>query len=212
VAAVQRFQILPVEQRFFDLFEQHARTLRQAAEKLLSLVEDFTDVEGKVAQLTETEHEADFITHEIIDLARRSFTTPFETEDITGLAGRLDDAVDAIEATAGELVLWKVERPTAHAIELCKIIAKAAIEIDTAIPVLRDKRSFGKIREHVVEVNRYENDADRVARQALRELIEKRDDWFEVTRWRAIYDDLEDCADRLEDIADQLEGITVKHG
>ncbi len=70
-----RFQILPVEQRFFDLFEQHARTLRQAADRLRALVESYTDVEGKVAQLTETEHEADFITHEIIDLARRSFTT-----------------------------------------------------------------------------------------------------------------------------------------
>ncbi len=209
---MQRFQILPVEQRFFELFEQHARTLRQAAERLLSLMEDFTDVEGKVAQLTETEHEADFVTHEIIDLARRSFTTPFETEDITGLAARVDDAVDAIEATAGELVMWKIEQPTPQAIELCRIISKAAAEIDLAIPFLRDKKSFAKIRDHVVEVNRYENDADRVARQALRELINDRDDWFEVTRWKEIYDNLEDCADRLEDIADQLEGITVKHG
>ncbi len=209
---MQRFQILPVEQRFFDLFEKHARTLRQAAERLLDLVQDFTDVEGKVAQLAEIEHEADFVTHEIFDLARRSFTTPFETEDITGLAARVDDAVDAIEATAGDLVLWRIERPTPQAIDLCRIIAKGAVEIDTAIPVLRDKRAFGKIREHVVEVNRYENDADRVARQALRDLVQHRDDWFEVTRWKEIYDDLENCADRLEDIADQLEGITVKNG
>lgn len=209
---MQRFQILPVEQRFFDLFEKHARTLRQAAERLLALVEDFTDVEGKVAQLAEIEHEADFVTHEIIDLARRSFTTPFETEDITALAARVDDAVDAIEATGGDLVLWKVERPTPQTIDLCRIITRAAVEIDTAIPILRDKRSYGKIREHIVEVNRYENDADRVARQALRDLIAHRDDWFEVTRWKEIYDNLEDCADRMEDIADQLEGITVKHG
>ncbi|MDE3111952.1 MAG: DUF47 domain-containing protein [Chloroflexota bacterium] len=212
MADVQRFQILPVEQRFFDLFEKHARTLRQAAERLLALVEDFTDVEGKVAQLAEIEHEADFVTHEIIDLARRSFTTPFETEDITALAARVDDAVDAIEATGGDLVLWKVERPTPQTIDLCRIITRAAVEIDTAIPILRDKRSYGKIREHIVEVNRYENDADRVARQALRDLIAHRDDWFEVTRWKEIYDNLEDCADRMEDIADQLEGITVKHG
>src|SRR5574341_1384046 len=118
-----RFQILPVEQRFFDLFEQHARTLRQAADRLRALVEDFTDVDGKVAQLTETEHEADFVTHEIIDLARRSFTTPFDTEDIAALAGRTDDAVDAIQAAADQLVLWRIERPTQPAVELCRIIA-----------------------------------------------------------------------------------------
>ncbi len=207
-----RFQILPVEQRFFDLFEQHARTLRQAADRLLALVEDFTDVEGKVAQLTETEHEADFVTHAIIDLARRSFTTPFDTEDITSLAGRMDDAVDAIQEAADELVLWTIERPTSQAIDICRIIAKGAEEIDTAVPALRDRRAFARIREHIVEVNRLENDADRVARQSLRDLLAHRDDWFEVTRWKEIYEHLEAVTDRMEDVADVLEGITVKHG
>ncbi|MBI2983266.1 MAG: DUF47 domain-containing protein [Chloroflexi bacterium] len=207
-----RFQILPVEQRFFDLFEQHARTVRQAADRLRALVESFTDVEGKVAQLTETEHEADFITHEIIDLARRSFTTPFDTEDITALAGCTDDAVDAIQEAADELVLWKIEHPTQTAVEICRIIASAALEIEAAVPSLRDPRQFARIREHVVEVNRYENDADRIARQALRDLLQQRDDWFEVTRWKEIYEKLEAVTDRLEDVADVLEGITVKPG
>lgn len=207
-----RFQILPVEDRFFDLFEQHAHTVRQAADRLSDLVENFTDVEGKVAQLTETEHQADFITHEIIDLARRSFTTPFDTEDIAALAGRTDDAVDAIQEAADELVLWRVEQPTPTAIEICKIIASAAKEIEAAVPSLRDRHQFAKIREHIVEVNRHENDADRIARQALRELLTDRDDWFELTRWKEIYEHLEAVTDRLEDVADVLEGITVKHG
>ena len=207
-----RFQILPTEQRFFDLFEQHARSLRQAAARLLALAEDFTDVEGKVAQLTETEHEADFITHELIDLARRSFTTPFDTEDITAMAGRMDDAVDAIQETADEFILWKIERPTSAALELCRIIDKAAAEIEAAVPDLRDRRGFARIRDHIIEVNRYENDADRVGRQALRDLLAQRDDWFEVTRWKEIYEHLEAVTDRMEDVADVLEGIMVKHG
>jgi len=207
-----RFQILPTEQRFFDLFEQHARSLRQAAARLLALAEDFTDVEGKVAQLTETEHEADFITHELIDLARRSFTTPFDTEDITAMAGRMDDAVDAIQETADEFILWKIERPTSAALELCRIIDKAAAEIEAAVPDLRDRRGFARIRDHIIEVNRYENDADRVGRQALRDLLAQRDDWFEVTRWKEIYEHLEGVTDRMEDVADTLEGIMVKHG
>ena len=207
-----RFQILPVEQRFFDLFDQHARTLRQAADLLLALLEDYTDAEGKVAQLTEVEHEADFITHEIIDLARRSFTTPFDTEDITALAGRVDDAIDAIQEAADELLLWTIARPTPRAIELARIIAGGAAELDAAIPNLRDRRRFGRIRTHIIEVNRYENEADRVTRQALGDLLARRDDWFEVTRWKEIYEKLEAVTDRLEDVADVLEGITVKHG
>lgn len=207
-----RFQILPVEQRFFDLFDQHARTLRQAADLLLALLEDYTDAEGKVAQLTEVEHEADFITHEIIDLARRSFTTPFDTEDITALAGRVDDAIDAIQEAADELLLWTIARPTPRAIELARIIAGGAAELDAAIPNLRDRRRFGRIRTHIIEVNRYENEADRVTRQALGDLLARRDDWFELTRWKEVYEHLEAVTDRLEDVADVLEGVTVKHG
>src|SRR5438067_2103016 len=98
-----RFQILPTEQRFFDLFEQHANTLVLAAQRLRSLVEDYTDVEGKFAQLTEAEHQGDFITHEIIDLARRSFTTPFDTEDITRIASAVDDSINGCHATANAI-------------------------------------------------------------------------------------------------------------
>jgi uncharacterized protein len=209
---VPRFQILPVEQRFFDLFEKHARTLRQAADLLRALLEDYTDAEGKVGQLTEVEHEADFITHDIIDLARRSFTTPFDTEDIAAMAGKVDDAVDAIQEAADELLLWKIERPTPQAIDLARIIAAGAAELEAAIPHLRDRRRFGQIRERIIEVNRYENEADRVARQALRDLLARHDDWFELTRWKEIYEHLEAVTDRLEDVADVLEGVTVKHG
>jgi hypothetical protein len=124
----------------------------------------------------------------------------------------MDDVVDAIQETADELILWKIEQPTAQAVELCRIIAKAAVELEAAIPALRDRRAFGRIRDHIVEVNRYENDADRVGRQALRDLLAHRDDWFEVTRWKEIYEHLEAVTDRMEDVADVLEGLTVKHG
>lgn len=207
-----RFQILPTETRFFDLFEQHARTLQLAAQRFRELVEDYTDVEGKVAQLTEVEHQGDFITHEIIDLARRSFTTPFDTEDITAIAGRIDDAIDGIQAAADELLLWKVERPTPEALALCRIIEQGAGEIAAAVPNLRDKRRFDAVRTHIVEVNRLENDADRVARAALSVVLANHGDLLELIRWKEIYEQLEAVTDRLEDVADVLEGVTVKHG
>lgn len=207
-----RFQILPTETRFFDLFEQHAQTLHHAATQLRELVEDFTDVDGKFDQLTETEHRGDFITHEVIDLARRSFTMPFDTEDITAIAGRIDDGIDGIEAAADALILWKIESPTPEAKQLCHIIERAAAEIARAVPHLRDKRRFDQIRTHNVEVNRLENEADRVARQALSRLLAHHEDMFDLIRWKEIYEQLEAVTDRLEDVADALEGVTVKHG
>lgn len=207
-----RFQILPTETRFFDLFDQHAQTLHRAATQLRELVEDFSDVDGKFGQLTETEHRGDFITHEIIDLARRSFTMPFDTEDITAIAGRIDDGIDGIEAAADALILWKVQIPTPEAKQLCAIIERAAAELAAAVPHLRDKRRFDQIRTHNVEVNRLENEADRVARQALSRLLASHEDMFDLIRWKEIYEQLEAVTDRLEDVADALEGVTVKHG
>lgn len=207
-----RFQILPTEERFFDLFEQHANTLVLAAQRLRALVEDYTDVEGKFAQLTEAEHQGDFITHEIIDLARRSFTTPFDTEDMTRIASAVDDAIDRIEAAGDALILWHVERPNPEALKLCQLIEESATQIAAAMPNLRDKRRFAQVREHIVEVNRLENDADRVLRAALSKLLGEHKDIFDLIRWKEIYEQLEDATDRCEDIADALEGVTVKHG
>ena len=207
-----RFQILPTEERFFDLFEQHASTLVLAAQRLRGLVEDYSDIEGKFAQLTEAEHQGDFVTHEIIDLARRSFTTPFDTQDITRIASAVDDTIDRIEAAGDALLLWRVEKPKPDAAKLCRVIEDQAKEIAAAMPNLRDRRRFAKVREHIVEVNRLENDADRLLRAALSQLLADHRDLFDLMRWKEIYEQLEDATDRCEDIADALEGITVKHG
>jgi predicted phosphate transport protein (TIGR00153 family) len=207
-----KFQILPAETRFYDLFEQHAQTLQRAARQLRELVEDFHDVDGKFAQLTETEHQGDFITHEVIDLARRSFLAPFDTEDVTAIAGRIDDGIDGIQQAADTMILWKVVQPRPEAAVLCRIIEQGADEIAAAVPNLRDKRRFDQVRAHIVEVNRLENEADRIARGALSAVLAKHDDVYDLLRWKEIYDQLEAVTDRLEDVADVLEGITVKHG
>lgn len=207
-----RFQILPTETRFFDLFEQHARILSSAGTQLRELVEDYRDPEGKFAQLTETEHQGDFVTHEVIDLARRSFTTPFDADDLTAIAGCFDDGIDGIHEAADALLLWKIEQPTPNALELCRIIEKGTAELAAAVPHLRDKRRFDRIRAHLVEVNRLENEADRVTRTALSALLANHRDIYELIRWKEIYERLEAVTDRLEDVADVLEGVTVKHG
>ncbi len=207
---VPRFQILPTETRFFDLFDQHAQTLHRAATQLRELVEDFTDVDGKFDQLTETEHRGDFITHEVIDLARRSFTMPFDTEDITAIAGRLDDGIDGIQAAADALILWKIEQPTPEAKQLCAIIERATAELAAAVPHLRDKRRFDQIRKHNVEVNRLENEADRLLRDELAALFEGGTDAIEVIKWKELYETMESVTDRCEDVVNVIEGIVLK--
>ena len=80
------------------------------------------------------------------------------------------------------------------------------------MPKLRDKRLLGQIREHAIELNRLEREADETYRRALETLIAtSRNDWFEFTRWKDIYEKLEDVTDSCEDIADVLQVVVLKN-
>src|SRR6059058_5479017 len=83
-----RFQILPTEVKFFEWFNKSAQNVLQGAQLLHQLLTDYTNVESRVAQITEIEHQGDFIVHETMDLLSRTFITPLEGDEIRALASR----------------------------------------------------------------------------------------------------------------------------
>lgn len=207
-----RFQILPAETKFYDWFEKGSANLLEAARLLKDLVDHYERPSSKLVALAETEHQGDFITREIRDLLRTTMITPLDHEDTQSLANSLDDAVDIIEQAAIQMVIYQVEDPTDEAHELCALIFHAAEAINAAMPLLRDKKSFPQIQKHVVEVNRMEREADAIYRRALEKLVTtSRNDWFEFTRWKDIYEKLEDATDYCEDVADVLQAVVLKN-
>jgi uncharacterized protein Yka (UPF0111/DUF47 family) len=207
-----RFSILPVEESFYDWFEKGASNLVESARLLDKLLRNFTDVQTQVARITELEHHGDFIVHEIYDALHRTFVPPLERETIRELAGRIDDVVDNIEAAADLLLLYEIEQPSRSAIRVGEIILAAAEQINIAMPILRHQREIADIRPHTIEVNRLENEADGMTRSAIADLLKRKDDLFNLMRWKEIYDALEDTADRCEDVADALNGIVLEMG
>ncbi|GAF86090.1 unnamed protein product, partial [marine sediment metagenome] len=91
-----KFPFLPREQKFFDLFEQSAQNMVKTAQSLKQLVDNWQDVEERVGEITELEHQGDTITHQIMAQLHRTFVTPFDREDIALLAHVLDDVTDFI--------------------------------------------------------------------------------------------------------------------
>jgi predicted phosphate transport protein (TIGR00153 family) len=207
------FQILPAETKFYDWFEKGSANLLEAARLLKDFVDHYDRPESKVVHITEAERKGDFVLHEIHDLLLKTLITPLDSEEIQALTHAIDDVVDIIEQTAMQMVLYKVERPTGEAQGLCELIVRCAEEVNTAIPLLRDKKGLEKIHPHVVEINRLEREADSLHRRALEHLIAtSRDDWFEFIRWKDIYEKMEDATDLCEDIADVLQTVVLKHG
>ncbi|MCJ7769408.1 MAG: DUF47 domain-containing protein [Dehalococcoidales bacterium] len=202
---------LPREEKFFDLFEKAAHNIVKAALGLKEMLDNWENVDMKVAEITELEHEGDSITHQIAALLNRTFVTPFDREDIAMLSHTMDDIIDFIHATADAIYIYKIDAPTQRSKELAEVIVKAAMEVERAVPLLRRRSELKKIPEYCVELNRLENTADKIFRSALGELFDDTKDTVYIIKWREIYEHMESATDRCEDVANVLEGVALKH-
>jgi predicted phosphate transport protein (TIGR00153 family) len=200
----------PKEREFFDLFEEAARNAVKAAELLERLLEQWPDDGSALrAQILDCEHDGDRITHAIIQRLNHSFVTPFEREDIIALASGLDDVVDWIEEVADFLSIYRIEAPMGQAQEMATVLHAAVAEIGAAIPRLR---SLKDVHQHTVEVNRLENEGDRILRAALAALFDHDGiDPMVVIRWKDIFERLEHAIDSTETAMNTLEGVVIKN-
>ena len=206
-----KFLFIHREEKFFGLFEESARNMVKAAQRLKEMVDNWGNIEGRVNEITELEHQGDITTHQIMAQVHRTFVTPFDREDIALLAHVLDDVTDFIQAAADAMLVYKVDSPSQRAKELADIIVQATVEVGKAVPKLRHRAELKQILPRCVEINRLENAADRVFRSALGELFNNTTDIAYIIKWREIYEHMESATDRCEDVADVLEGVALKH-
>jgi uncharacterized protein len=198
----------PKDREFFDLFEESAGNMVRAADLLDRMLGTFPDNAGLARDILICEQEGDRITHDVIHRINATFVTPIDREDILLLASALDDVVDFTEEVADYLGLYKIEAPMEQAQRMAHILVQATRQIAEAMPRMRD---FGDISHFTVEVNRLENDGDRVVREAIASLFDAGIDPMIVIRWKDIFERLEDAIDACERVANVLEGIVIKN-
>ncbi len=201
------------EDRFFGLLRSSANNLTEVSALLVDLLDDYQNVQEKVAEIKRLEEVGDHIIHEIMRNLHRTFVTPLDREDIALLGERLDDVVDSIEETARLMVEYRIPEPTEEARALARIIVKAAETLQVALAKLHFRGSKLKsILPDAVEINRLENEADQIASQAVAKLFNDGLPPIEVMKWRDIYQQLEIATDQCEDAANVLEGVVLKNG
>ena len=203
------FRLLPREEKFYQDFQALADELRNGARLLEEMLAPERPAWDKADEIKEVEHKCDFLTHEIIQRLNRTFVTPIDREDIHELARSLDDVMDAIDASATLVRLYRLESVRFGARELAGIITTSTNQIRPALYALEKNQN---IVTFAVEINRLENEADRVHQHAVSRLFEEERDPLTVIKWKETLDFLEDATDRCEDVANVLEGVVVKHG
>ena len=200
--------LAPRDRQFFNLFEEAGRNILRAAELLDQMLRNFPEGPDLSRDILICEQEGDRITHDIIRRLNKTFVTPIDREDVYALASALDDIVDFIEEVADYLGLYKIEAPMEQSQRLASILLEASRAIAECMPRLR---GFQDISHYTIEVNRLENDGDRVTREAIAALFEGGIDPMVVIRWKDIYERLEEAIDSTEHVANILEGIVLKN-
>src|SRR4051794_24744467 len=199
---------VPKDREFFDLFEEAATNAVRAADLLDQMLRNYPEQAALSRDILICEQEGDRITHDVIQRLNNTFVTPIDREDILQLAGALDDIVDLTEEVSDYLGLYKIEAPMEQAQRMAHILLQATRQIAEAMPRMRD---FRDINHYTVEINRLENDGDRVVREAVASLFEGGIDPMVVIRWKDIFERIEDAVDACERVANVLEGIVIKN-
>jgi uncharacterized protein Yka (UPF0111/DUF47 family) len=202
-----RFRLIPRDEKFFDLFVALAITVRDAALAYQELVTDFTDLTAKADRLRDIEHAGDDLTHETMRRLNTVFITPFDHDDIYRLTSRLDDVIDHIEAAGDQVVLYKIERPLPEMKAQADVLVQAA---DVTLEAMQTLPKYDRLESFWHEINRLENDGDRIYRRAVADLFGGDHRAMDVMKWKAIIDEAEIALDTMEDVANLLEAIALK--
>ncbi len=203
-----RLRLIPREESFYDLFVEDVANVLGAARLFEAMLRTYDAPEQRAQEIREAEHRGDELSHEIGKRLESTFVTPFDREDIPALISGLDDVIDFIEEAADTFILYRIEAPTAVAVQQASIIVKQCEQLHEALSNLR---GFKGLEPYWIEVHRLENEGDQLSRQAIASLFSNGGHPIEVIKWKDIYAHMEAAIDKCEDVANIIERITIKH-
>jgi len=203
---------VPKEKAFFPLFEQGAENLVKISELLQKLILATDEEQRKelAKGIKDLEVVGDKITYNVYETLNSTFITPFDREEIHGLASAIDDYADQINKTSQRIDLYKLKTFTPEFIQMADILNEAANHVNVAVKELKDMNNVSKINKACVEISLCENKADDLYHKAISDFFENETDAKELIKKKEVLEALEKAADKADDISKVLKTIQVK--
>ena len=201
-----RFQLMPPDEGFYDLFNQAADNVAESARLFRDLLSDVGAV-GLKEQLIACERRGDDLLEAIRGRLRQAIVPPLDAEDIQALADHVDDVVDEIEATGEMLALHHITEPLPEMLELADLLVKSA---DATVALLAKVAKPRTLAPELEAIDRLESEADRVYRRSVARLFSGELAAFEVIKLKDVVKGIEASINKIEKLSDVIATIAVK--
>jgi uncharacterized protein len=204
---------IPRDASFFDEFDRLCDIVVRGTEALVAMLREGENLTEHSQRAKALEHEADEMVHVTLTHLHRTFITPLDRDQIHRLVSRIDDILDHAEGAASRLALYQPRQIWPQAVTLAETLVESARLVRELVAGLRElkRKRTERLLELTVEINKKENEADVVRRNAVAHLLNHEKDPFEFIKWKEILDFIEEATDRCENVADIVEGIVLEH-
>jgi uncharacterized protein len=209
-------QLLPHDDKFFDLLVDHAKLALEASKTLPDCLEGGSKPQGArdaAQNIRDLERKGDEALRKIYRRLHKTFITPIDPEDIHQLATLIDEVIDHIDAAAFRFEAFGVNGSYNDVASVASMVNGCVEAMVDAVQVLQRTgvKDAAELTRRCEEINRRELDTENRVREIVRNLFEAERDPIQLIKKKEIFELLETTADCCEDVADVLEGIAVKN-
>ncbi|HEV3219028.1 MAG TPA: DUF47 family protein [Candidatus Acidoferrales bacterium] len=201
-------RIMPHSDDFFQMFIVLAENIHKGSAVLVEMFQNDDGAAKYAERIKEIEHAGDDLIHSLMTRLNRTFITPFDREDIQMLSSRIDDVLDLTEAAASSMITYRIDHVRPGVADLAAVLHQATGQVAAAV------RTLGKqdhILNHCIEINRLENESDRISRDLIGKLFVEEKDPVQIIKWKEIIEAIETAVDKCEDVANVIETVTLKN-
>lgn len=152
---------------FHGLLNDQCDLVVRAMDEFVAFME--TGDAAKAKKVRQLEHEGDKLKARNIDVLNRSFSTPFDREDIYRAITTIDEGLNYAKTTVREMEVLGIE-PDTHMLEIARLLHQGAKALQTGFARLKANPLAAE--RDAAAVRKTERQTEKVYRKAIAELFD----------------------------------------
>jgi len=159
--------VFPRTPDFYSMLNDQCDVVVEAMEMLAAYMQ--TGEQKRADDVRRLEHEGDILKIRNIDTLNRSFSTPFDREDIYRAITSIDEGLNYAKTTVREMEILGIE-PDAQMLEMAKLLQSSAQKLQGGFATL--KKDPSSAEQSAAAVQKGERQVEKLYRKALSQLFD----------------------------------------